>query len=172
MYDDDSYEYDVALIKLPTPIKMDAKAKPIKLASSNSAVQPGSAAVVTGWGFTSVSGSISSNLQTLTAPVVDQNTCRKIFAAQHKDVTQAMLCAGSLQGSQGSCQGDSGGPLVLNGVQIGIVSWGANECARQGYPGVYTRVSEVRSWIDAKQKEKCISSCAYLGRRLIFPRWL
>lgn len=48
-------------------------------------------------------------------------------------------------------QGDSGGPLVYNGVQVGIVSWGAL-CAKPGYPGVYTRVSEVRSWITKHAK--------------------
>ncbi|XP_076664231.1 hypodermin-A isoform X2 [Andrena cerasifolii] len=46
----------------------------------------------------------------------------------------------------GATTGDSGGPLVLNGAQIGIVSWGL-ECAKPGYPGVYTRVSAIRRWI-------------------------
>lgn len=44
-------------------------------------------------------------------------------------------------------QGDSGGALVYGGVQIGIVSWGTLQCARVGFPGVYTRVSAIRQWI-------------------------
>jgi len=50
-----------------------------------------------------------------------------------------------------SIQGDSGGPLFdcpYNGSceQIGIVSWGIG-CAKQQYPGVYTRVTEMMPWI-------------------------
>lgn len=38
--------------------------------------------------------------------------------------------------------GDSGGPLydAKEGVVVGIVSFG-NGCAKQGYPGVYSRIS-------------------------------
>jgi secreted trypsin-like serine protease len=45
-------------------------------------------------------------------------------------------------------QGDSGGPLVdtKSGLQVGIVSFGRG-CARPGYPGVYTNISNVRDWI-------------------------
>lgn len=59
-----------------------------------------------------------------------------------------MICA-SAPGKD-SCQGDSGGPAAatINGTKylIGVVSWG-NECALQGYPGIYSNVSYVRSWI-------------------------
>ena len=48
-------------------------------------------------------------------------------------------------------QGDSGGPLVhqSNGhmEQVGIVSWGIG-CGKEDFPGVYTRVTEIRDWID------------------------
>ena len=48
-------------------------------------------------------------------------------------------------------QGDSGGPLVCEdrGVRrvVGITSWGASGCETE-VPSVYTRVSNLRLWID------------------------
>ncbi|KAF7275004.1 hypothetical protein GWI33_012280 [Rhynchophorus ferrugineus] len=47
--------------------------------------------------------------------------------------------------------GDSGGPLVLNGVQIGIVSWGY-ECGKAESPGVYTKVTQFLDFINSTIK--------------------
>ena len=57
-----------------------------------------------------------------------------------------------LTATLGQLQGDSGGPLVhlfgLNRMeQVGIVSWGIG-CGKEDFPGVYTRVTEIRDWID------------------------
>ena len=50
-----------------------------------------------------------------------------------------------------SCQGDSGGPLLLkvgDGYeQVGVVSFG-NGCGLPNSPGVYTRISGVKDWLD------------------------
>lgn len=43
----------------------------------------------------------------------------------------------------------SGGPLVVNGVQVGIVSWGI-PCAL-GYPDIFTNVKNFLPWILANQ---------------------
>ncbi|XP_012286837.1 trypsin-1 [Orussus abietinus] len=148
MYDDDSYDYDVALIKLTKALPFSSSARAVTLASSSSAVTTGLTAVVTGWGKTTPTGSMSTRLQSLMVPIVDQKTCQKTYLHLNV-VTDRMLCAGYMTGGKDACQGDSGGPLVHNGRQVGIVSWGA-KCASPGYPGVYTRVSSVRSWVTKK----------------------
>lgn len=61
-------------------------------------------------------------------------------------ITAGMLCATASNPVRDSCQGDSGGPLVVQGVLVGLVSWGMG-CADPNYPGVYTKVSHYASWI-------------------------
>lgn len=79
-----------------------------------------------------------------------------LYDGRIKDI---MICAGGT--GQDTCSGDSGGPLILRDSKgnpsfdrvVGIVSFGPKECGQQGVPGVYTRISQLRSWIDGKIQE-------------------
>lgn len=82
-------------------------------------------------------------------PVVNLAKCREVYADLGVQVTSQMFCAGSFQGEFDFCNGDTGGPMVANGILVGLASWGKN-CAEYGYPGVYTRISIFRNWIDAQ----------------------
>jgi trypsin len=80
-------------------------------------------------------------------PIYNQTGCVAIYAADNP-VTERMICAGTLTGGIDACHGDSGGPLVIAGVVQGIASWG-DGCARPNRPGVYTKVAQLRNWIDS-----------------------
>lgn len=90
---------------------------------------------------------LSMDLRKVTVPIVSRSSCARSYVDDR--ITDSMVCAGLSQGGKDACQGDSGGPLVDSSKRlIGLVSWG-NGCARPNYPGVYTRVGAVRSFIDA-----------------------
>ena len=97
------------------------------------------------------------------------------------------ICAGDV--GKDSCQDDSGGPMFLpeNGrwdhnfnellrrsffkeifaylfifrhVIIGVTSFGTG-CAHPEYPGVYARVTEVKSWIKSVSSDTQDSDCKH-----------
>lgn len=71
------------------------------------------------------------------------------------EIDTTMIVAGKLgESPQGAAAGDSGGPLFAtdsagNKIQIGIVSFGMGNYSTGTHPGVYTRVSAYRAWIDS-----------------------
>ncbi len=93
-------------------------------------------------------------LQTAELNLVPQSNCLRLGGA-YGQVIEEQMCAGELKyGAHDSCDGDSGGPLVTQEspeTLFGIVSWGTG-CGRPKRPGVYTRVSAYREWIEQEKK--------------------
>jgi len=144
-YSSSTYNNDLALFRLSSPVTLNSRVQLVTLERNNSALAAGVSTTVTGWGTTSSGGSTSTTLRQVTVPIVSNTTCNS-SSSYGGDVTSNMLCAGS--SGKDSCQGDSGGPLVIASTnrQAGIVSWGIG-CALAQYPGVYTRVPNYISWI-------------------------
>ena len=107
----------------------------------------GVTALVTGWGRLNSSGPLADILQEATVRTLSTEQCRGKYGDNR--ISDNMICAQA--NSRDSCQGDSGGPLAVLGQdgsyrQIGVVSWGKG-CTRQGYPGVYTRITALLPWL-------------------------
>ncbi|XP_012161668.1 trypsin [Ceratitis capitata] len=135
-------ENDIALFfingKIPTNYPT---VSPIPL--NRLALAAGLNCTVTGWGVTEQGITWPVLLGTV-VPIVATAQCNNSYSGT---IMNGMLCAGYLStGGADACQGDSGGPLACNGTLAGIVSWG-NGCAKPGYPGVYTNVSDYTNWI-------------------------
>lgn len=104
---------------------------------------------VVGWGKTET-GRYSPVKLKLKVPIVSESNCNRMFNRAGVNVRTSQLCAGG-EKDKDSCNGDSGGPLLAEVNQRfyieGIVSFGA-VCGTEGWPGIYTRVSRYRDWIE------------------------
>ncbi|XP_036325203.1 trypsin-7-like [Rhagoletis pomonella] len=138
-FNDLSKDYDVGLLYLVAAI---TAYRPIALAGYRPRI--GTAALVSGWGVVEENGELQTSLRAVTVHTVRQLDCSRKYKPVR--ITPRMLCAGEPFGGKDACIGDSGGPLVVDGVQVGIVSFGTG-CGRREFPGVYTNVAMLRSWI-------------------------
>uniref|UniRef100_A0A671M026 Coagulation factor IX n=1 Tax=Sinocyclocheilus anshuiensis TaxID=1608454 RepID=A0A671M026_9TELE len=144
------YNHDIALLRLRNPIQFTLTVRPICLGPmlfSNSLLQSGSLATVSGWGRLRFQGRSAVNLQKVELPYVDRTVCKE---SSSDPVTYFMFCAGYSDSPKDACQGDSGGPHAMRYKNTwfltGIISWG-EECAKKGKYGVYTQVGNYYRWI-------------------------
>ncbi|CAK1585188.1 unnamed protein product [Parnassius mnemosyne] len=147
-----TYEYDLALVKLDSPVQFAPHISPICLPATDDSLV-GENATVTGWGRLSEGGVLPSVLQEVQVPIVSNERCKSMFlrAGRHEFIPDIFLCAGHERGGHDSCQGDSGGPLQVKGKDqryflAGIISWGIG-CGEANLPGVCTRISKFVPWI-------------------------
>lgn len=149
-YDDESHDYDLALLKLdrPASVLLAGHARPACLPPPTHQLEPGLLCWVTGWGALREGGAASNVLQKVDVRLVSEEACVRSYGHL---VTPRMLCAGYRSGEKDACQGDSGGPLVCQEPSgrwflAGVVSWGKG-CGRPDYYGVYTRITRLTDWM-------------------------
>ncbi|RVE69982.1 hypothetical protein OJAV_G00083040 [Oryzias javanicus] len=152
-YNSVTFDNDIALLQLSSPVTFNSYISPVCLASTGSTFYSGINTWVTGWGRIGSGVSLPSpqTLQEVQVPIVGNRRCKCSYGAS--SINDNMVCAGLLEGGKDSCQGDSGGPLVIKQnnrwIQAGIVSFGRG-CAEPNFPGVYARVSQYETWINAQ----------------------
>jgi trypsin len=134
-YDDVRSGADVSVLTLEKRLPYDTAA----LAGPDDAdlYEPGTVGLILGWGRTASDGDSSQFLLKAEVPVVSDEDCLTSYETY---ASSSMVCAGLPEGGVDTCQGDSGGPLVVDGVLVGITSWGEG-CAEPNKYGVYTRVA-------------------------------
>jgi len=152
-FDQYTYEYDIALLQMSGRTDYQPNIIPICLPSSGNTLV-GKTGWVTGWGRLSEFGQISPVLREVSLPIISNSKCMEMYrsSGQTEWIPNIFLCAGTRTGGKDSCEGDSGGPLVVQGKNgrwqlAGLISWGIG-CGDRNRPGVYTRISEFRSWIN------------------------
>lgn len=156
----DSYNHDIALLKLATDAPASQYIMPICLATPSvyeSEFRPGSMGTVTGWGHTAEAGPMAVNLQEIQLPLQTRAVCERSTTYR---VEPGMLCAGYSQEVEGdACKGDSGGPYIMKHQErwylVGLVSWGEG-CAQEGKYGFYTRISRYYRWIMNQLHHTCM----------------
>jgi trypsin len=144
-FDENTMDFDFAVFELET-----ASAYPVVKLNwvEDAASAPGIVSWVRGFGTTKSGGTQSPVLLETDVAIWSNADCKKALASEG-DILPSMICAGG--GYKDTCQGDSGGPLTVtrNGEEYltGVTSWGKG-CAEPGYPGVYSRISLARDFIE------------------------
>ncbi|XP_062992934.1 serine protease 33-like [Elgaria multicarinata webbii] len=157
--DYDGQSGDIALLKLMSPVEFTDYIFPVCLPDSSVQFPPEADCWVTGWGMIRPGVPLPpiNTLQELNVSLINRTACNSLYNSNlnislgEEPIKPDMICAGYLEGGNGTCMGDSGGALAckLEGgwTQVGIVSWGRG-CALRSYPGVYASVPFYANWIN------------------------
>ena len=155
---------DIALVQLQSPSLRGIE--PVVLNSRPGFPSDLSIIRIVGYGrlyedFSSVQAPM---LRTVDLPVFPMDRCKLKISSGIPLDGSIQLCAGYEDGECDACQGDSGGGALAydsigNPVQVALVSFGKG-CARQGVPGVYTRVQPYLGWIRRLVPEVRVSNGA------------
>ncbi len=153
---------DVSVLTLKDPL--NAAYTPVTLApqSAESAAEiaDGTNSTIVGFGVAEPDSSDEAGiLRVAQVPVQQDSDCSSTYGSQFN--ADAMMCAGDPAGGKDTCHGDSGGPIFVDGVQVGVTSWGYDPCA-SSY-GVYARVGQYTDLINADKARSGLVNLDWSG---------
>lgn len=106
-----SYDYDIAILLLKTPIQFGVGVKSISLATTGTNIVSGLAGYATGWGLTSANGhQLSDRLKYVTLPTISLGDCVQYYG---NNLTERMFCAGYAAGGKDTCQVGKNSPQFI-----------------------------------------------------------
>eukprot|EP00095_Tigriopus_kingsejongensis_P005135 maker-scaffold100_size373717-snap-gene-2.45 protein:Tk05135 transcript:maker-scaffold100_size373717-snap-gene-2.45-mRNA-1 annotation:"serine proteinase-like protein 1" len=131
---------------------------------------------IAGWGRNRVSDKLQPYLRKVDIPLFDTNVCNQTITREVRRIEQGSnfvldrgeICAGG-EKNKDACNGDGGAPLVCQARSkrwylVGLVAWGlSSKCGIEGIPGMYTRISNYRTWIEGDFLETPSTCCCYKG---------
>ncbi|KAJ8687678.1 hypothetical protein QAD02_023472 [Eretmocerus hayati] len=139
---------DIAVVRVKEPITETRLSKPIGIyRKTDPEIQAGAVAYVNSWGE-NINKSTIPELQISSMPIISNETCNsalKYFGG----VPIGKICIPV--GGKALCQSDEGSALTIRRRLAGIVSWTGRYCG-DGFPEVYTRISDYSDWIEKKTK--------------------
>lgn len=92
---------DVSVLRLAITLIFGPTIQPIRIQSEREP-EDGATAVVTGWGTLRENGTSATFLQTVTIKIISRTICRNSYG--ESEITDNMICAGSMEGGKDSCQ--------------------------------------------------------------------
>ncbi|XP_053956944.1 serine protease 1-like [Anastrepha ludens] len=129
---------DIALVWIHT-VSFSNNIQPISLPSINQySSYEGQWAVLSGWGYTYDGSGLNGHLKYASVPVISNSEC-SVF-----NINDGIICTRTTEG-RAACSGDSGGPLTVDGVLVGLVSFGGG--CHSELPNGFARVSYYTNWI-------------------------
>ncbi|XP_043064327.1 uncharacterized protein LOC122320264 isoform X2 [Drosophila ficusphila] len=145
---------NLAILFLNDRIKLAKNIQPICLPKEEQ--YPGRQCIFTGWGQKDFGRYSNMNLmKKVEMPVVSNDVCQRTmrdFYGDEFELHNSLMCAGGEEGKD-SCQGDGGSPLACplssdptRYELAGVVNFGVG-CGERGYPGAYTSIAKLKSWI-------------------------
>ncbi|XP_063538852.1 chymotrypsin-like protease CTRL-1 isoform X1 [Cydia strobilella] len=147
-YEKKIFRHDIALIVLQDDIKYSVSVAPICL-NDKPEVVINERALLVGWGKLSGQNNLVTRQQQLEVPLVSLSMCERVFG-DSVPIQEGELCAGGEEGRD-ACSGFGGAPLLLSRdgqyYQVGIVSFGSENCGSEGVPSVYTNIAHYHKWI-------------------------
>ncbi|MFD5437624.1 serine protease [Kitasatospora sp. NPDC127067] len=144
-YNPATFDANLALLELASPLTTSSSIKPVPLANALPAA--GTVAEITGWGAENPALELPPTLKAAELTMFSQSNCQKY---KNGRLTSGMFCAGDPTGVTDTCPEDGGDPLVHNGALIGVYSWGGacGLAAPNPSSPVFTNVVTYASWIN------------------------